>query len=60
MKQIVAGRSAIVSTYNQFKIKVELDLTKDDLKRNLYHLVKENESWVWEYLEKLSEKLDQK
>ena len=60
MKQIMVCKTAEVSTYNQFKVKVLLELSKDEVKSNLYHMLIENESWIWDYLERMSVKLGQK
>ena len=45
-----------ISSWNQYRVKAEIELSKDDLRRNLYHLIQQNPELL-EYFELIKEKL---
>ena len=56
MKIKIVGKEIDVTTYSQFKVKADIELSRDDLKRNLYHLFRGDPDLL-DYVDTIREKL---
>jgi len=52
----IVGKEIDVTTYSQFKVKADIELSRDDLKRNLYHLFRGDPDLL-DYVDTIREKL---
>ena len=46
-----------VRTYDQYKMEVLLELKRDDLKKTLFHMMK-NDPTLWDVMKKIRDNLD--
>jgi len=52
----IVGKEIDITTYSQFKVKADIELSRDDLKRNLYHLFRDDPDLL-DYVDTIREKL---
>ena len=55
----IVGKTVSVETFNQYRVKADIELSRDDLKRNLYHLFRSNPELL-DYVDIVKAKLDDK
>lgn len=52
----IVGKDMSLSAFNQFKVQASVNLSRDDLKRNLFHILMENPDLMG-YIDTVREKL---
>lgn len=55
----IVGKAVEVTKSGPVRVKADITLNKDELKKNIYFMMLRN-PWLWDYLEKIRDKLDDK
>jgi hypothetical protein len=56
MEVLIVGRKIVTESFDQYKVKVLVDLSREDMKKNLYHIMAKNPD-LWEYMDQIKEKM---